>query len=118
MKAHYERYITGTRDEGKYLNNLGALGTYTGRSQQESAYFTSNTGGYFWDPPWQIANMTLALAIAWDLDLPQSAESREHHRAVLHFGYKLPVGLAGDGSPGTYNYRRFPFFEMPIGTDQ
>ena len=59
----------------------------------------------------------LALALAKDMDVPQSAASQLSHEALLAHGYKLPVGLAGDGSAGTHSYRRFACFEMPYGSD-
>jgi hypothetical protein len=115
--AYEARHITGTRDSGAWVNNLGWLGSYSGYPNHTSAYFDGTSSGYWWDSNWMQATLALAFGTAWDFDLPQSSASKNSHAAVRNFAYKVPIGLAGDGTAGTYSYRRFATFEMPIGTD-
>lgn len=131
MLAYNERLITGTRDTGRFINNLGITGHYSsqgveaggidgsppGSGYVESAYFPGRTGGYWWEPAWMHCDFILTLAIAKDYKLPQSTASAGYLDAVLHFGYKLPVGLFGTGQPGTFHYRLIPY-AFPCGTDQ
>lgn len=115
--AYEALYVTGTRQSGTWVNNLGWFGLFSGHVGEISLYFESNHSNYWWDAPWQQAIVCLAYATAWDLDLPQSTASKSSHQAVRDHGYKLPVGLAGDGSTGTYSYRRFGAYTFPVGTN-
>jgi hypothetical protein len=114
--AYQARYITGTRDAGTWANNLGVVGLYNGAGAG-SLYFSGDSYGYWWEANWQQQIFSLAFGTAWDMDLPQSTASKNSLLAVRNFVYKVPIGMAGDGSPGTYNYRRFSIFEFPVGTD-
>ena len=120
--AFRDRYITGARDNGTWVNSIGWMGCYSSHPGELSAYnidgAIDNTNGYWWDAPWMQLNICIAVAHAWRLDLAQSTDSRAAHQAVRDFAYKLPVGLSGDGSVGTSSYRRFPHFTFPVGTDQ
>lgn len=114
MTRYEARYVTGTEASGAWQNAIGWL-----HSQSESGnslYYDSTSSGYWWDANWQQATITMALAIGWDMKVPQSAPSKLSHEAVLMHSYKLFVGQAGDGSAGTFNYRR-TVSRIPIGTD-
>lgn len=113
--AAYEgRYVTGTRNGGIWQNNLGCVGLYSGGGGS-SPYGTE--GLHFWDAPWMQEVVVMAFGHAWDLELPQSVESKASHLAIRDHGYKHVVGIAGDGSAGSFNWRHFGTYKLPYGTD-
>lgn len=107
--AYKARWITGARDSGAYANDIGCVALYSGGGS--SPYGTEGT--YWWDAPWMQATITYAFGIGWDMGLPQSAQSLADHKVVRDFSYKQFVERAGDGSDGSYNYRRFSVFAFP-----
>lgn len=113
--AYEGEYITGTRSSGGYVNTLGWAGTYS--ANDNSPYFPGNTSGRWWDAHWMQMTFSLAFGTAWNLNIAQSAPSKTALQAVRDHCYKAPVGMTGDGSAGTYNYRRIGVFQVPIGTD-
>lgn len=118
MRYYHGRVITGTEDGGGFVNNLGVMAMYGGSEGSGATTAYHNTqSDVWWGAPWMKAVMTFALGHAWDLGLPQSATSETRHQALRDFAYKMPVGYAGDGSAGTYNYRRFGPFSCPFGID-
>lgn len=114
--AYKARYVDGTRDSGTWQNNIGWMGAYSSNPGGATAYFYTVSSGYWWDANWQQAMIALAFATAWDFKLSQSTASADAHLAVRNFSYSSQIGLAGDGSAGTYSYRRFATFQTPIGS--
>lgn len=114
MDVFERRYVLGTSGSG-WKNNLGWMGLYS--SGGGSPYFNSTNGGYWWASNWMMQNIVVAIGCAWNLELPQSADSKASHKVVRDFGYRIPINMAGDGSPGTFDYRRFASFQLPIGRD-
>jgi hypothetical protein len=113
--AYEARYVTGTRDASTWKNNLGWLGLYS--SGGNTLYFEGSGTTHWWDANWMQATMALAFGMAWDMGVPQSTGSKASHQAVRDFAYQVHIGMAGDGTAGKYNYRRFAAFQTPIGTD-
>lgn len=113
--AYEARYITGTRDSGAWVNNLGCLGLYSGNAGVTSPY--GSAGDYWWDAPWMQDTLILAFGLAREMDVPQSSASKASHIAVSDFGYKHAVGLAGGSGASEHSYRYFGEFETPYATD-
>lgn len=113
--AYEARYITGTRDSGAWVNNLGCMGLYSGDSGEISPY--GSAGNYWWDAPWMQDTLILAFGLAREMDVPQSSASKASHIAVSNFGYKHAVGLAGGSGASEHSYRYFGEFETPYATD-
>lgn len=113
--AYEARYITGTRDSGVWVNNLGCLGLYSGASGTVSPYGTA--GDYWWDAPWMQDTLIIAFGLAREMDVPQSSASKASHIAVSNFGYKHAVGLAGGNGATEHSYRYFGEFETPYATN-
>lgn len=116
MAAHKSRYVDGTEDGGAHQNSLGWMGTYSSKSGNNSPY-KEGAGGYWWGAAWMQYIYSMALGIAWDMDVPQSATSKANHQIVRDFAYSLPIQIAGPGTAGTFNYRRLPLYAFPIGED-
>ncbi len=102
----YHSDITGT-----WANNLGIFPHYGPIYGWVQGYH----GAQYEDIAGWMQNM---LALVWgytsDLGLPQSAASLARHLAIRSHGYKLPVGLSGDGSSGNWNYRWFGPYELVV----
>ena len=112
VSAYRGRYINGTRDSGAWQNSLGCTALYSGGGT--SPYGTEGT--YWWDAPWMQATIAMAFGHGWDLGLPQSSGALANHLAVRNFAYKQFTDRAGDGSAGTWNYRRFSAFALPYSS--
>jgi hypothetical protein len=116
------QFVDGTYDGGVWKNSLGCLGLYSSAIVvKDGVNVTAAAYSYacpvdetnWWDSPWQQSFVSLVLGMSWDLELPQSAQSELDHRIVRDFSYIGPVQRAGDGSPGTYSYRRFGIYRAP-----
>lgn len=114
------RFVTGTVDGGKYVNNLGIFAPYTSDgSAPFSAYkgFERGTSKGWWDAAWMHAICGGALGLALYMRLPVGAQAQADNAAVFQHAAKLIVGLCGDGGPTAYNYRRFGCYAFPVGPD-
>lgn len=112
MAWYRARYVDGTLDGGKWVNNLGALGTYTsdGKSPYNNPVDIGASTAY-WDAEWMQAIVTQSIGVALYMHLPtQQADTQ----AVFMQGAKMIVGACGDGTT-SWNWRRFGVYAMPFG---
>ncbi len=115
MKWYRARYVDGTIDGGKWVNNLGALGTYT--SDGKSPYNNPadiGTGTGYYDAAWMHAIVTQAIGLAWYMRLPISAQGQTDTQVVFNQASKFIVGLCGDNVSAA-NWRRFGYYAYPLG---
>jgi hypothetical protein len=114
------KYVDGGQyrnvDFGKsWVSPHGVLGEYS--SMSDSLYPPPVPRNSWWGAPWMNAFSLQVWGWASDMDLPMSTEGRDNWIAVRNHGYKQPIQRAGDGSPGTYNWRRFTVYALPVGED-
>lgn len=108
---YYQTVITGTKDAGNWVNNLGLFPYYGTRLQP----VYGNWPGTFDIAGWMQMMLVQVFGYASDLGIPQSGTSLTKHIAVRNHGYKLAVGLAGAGDPAEWDYRWFGPYELPSG---
>ena len=116
MSSYRAAYVDGTLFGGKWQNNLGCLGLYSGNAAGSSPYGV-NPGNmtYWWDAPWMQATIAMSLGYAWDLGLPLSLQAQADHQAVRDFGYSQFVQRAGPpNTPGAWDYRNFSQYAVPF----
>jgi hypothetical protein len=104
----------GTAGAG-WKNNLGCLGLYGANNM--SPYGTE--GGstpHWWDAPWMQAIVVMSIGYAWDLGLPESAQTQSDHRSVRDFGYSQFIGRAAPAGSGGWDYREFSEYVVPFGS--
>ncbi len=97
--------------DGSRANNMGAIHFYAGGGEG-STYDPGN--GKWVDAPWMHKFTCLAFAYGWDLGLPYSTQQKSNHQVLRDHCYKLPIGLAGDGSAGTWCFRAGGVYSMPF----
>jgi hypothetical protein len=104
-----------------YYEPTGSLGHYS--SSGDSAYSNVQAGGispagtYWYDAAWQQHFNVYGLAFAKDIELPVSSQAANDLTKILDQISKTVSGPLGDGSEGTFNYRRSATYAYPFGTD-
>ncbi len=116
MASYRAAYVDGTIFSGKWKNNLGCFGLYSGNATNSSLYgLNPGTMTYWWGAPWMQATIAMSLGYAWDLGLPLTAAQQADHIAVRDFGYSQFVQRAGPpNTPGAWDYRNFSQYAVPF----
>ena len=116
------RYVDGSFDEtglsydsfarGDAKNDLGLFLGFD-RMNPDGIYGIG--GGEHWGDGWMNSFVVQMLGHAFDLKLPVSEKAGADLKSARDHGYRFIVGLCGDGSPGSFDYRRFDVFALPVG---
>jgi hypothetical protein len=108
-------YVSGTFGSG-WVNPLGTMGEYS--SGGGSLYGSPGGSTAWWGAGWQHGMVQHVWGFTKDLGLPITSAAQTDMNAVLAHALKFAAGLAGDGSAGNWNWRRFSLYSFPLGTDQ
>lgn len=108
--AHYRaRYVDGSSDGGKFVNQLGVVLSYQTNGVNTSEYEPGNA--HLFMASWMQAFLGASIGYAWDMEPVSDAAAISDHEAFRNFLYRHAVGMAGDDSG--FNYRRGASYAMP-----
>lgn len=113
IDAFHQRLITGERDSGKWINNLGAVMVYP--LDRISLYDSAQVTGNYWEAPWMNNYFSVFIGHLWGADVPQSAATKAKFKNLRDLSYKQPVGMAGLREQGGWDYRRMAY-AVPYGS--
>lgn len=111
-------FVSGSHAPG-WVSPLGILGSYSssGLGYDISPPVPPAGSTYWWDAGWQHGMQAQSWGRMRELALNVSSTAQaDIDQVAAHIG-KFPAGLAGDGSAGNWNYRRFVVYAFPIGQD-
>ena len=116
------RYVDGTFDEtGLSYDSFArgdaknALGLFVGFDRLKPAGLYGTGDGQHWSEGWMNSFVVQMFGHAFDLKLPLSEKASADLKATCDHGYRFIVGLCGDGTEGTFDYRRFDVYGLPVG---
>lgn len=116
LKASWEantQWYLAAVTSGQWANNLGMFPKYGTYGISVYGYYS----GYADFACWMQMMVVGVLGYTWDLGLPQASDSAIRHQQIRDHGYKMAVGLCGDGSAGETNYRWFGPYAAPYAAN-
>lgn len=109
-------FVDGTFAPG-WVHGLGVIGEYgPGVSLYNGGAIAPGSTAW-WGAGWMQGMLQQAIGNARELSLPQSSTSSANLEVVAAQCLKLSAGLAGDGSAGSWNWRRFTVYAFPMATN-
>ena len=108
-------FVDGTHAGGGNVSPLGTLGNTS--ADGTSLYTGGNIAPgstAWWTAGWMHGMQQQAWGHALELGLPQSVSSAAAHSSICSHALKFAAGLAGDGSAGSFNWRRFIVYAVPV----
>lgn len=117
MAYYRARFVDGTLDGGRYVNNLGVIAPYSSDGTSPYRGIDVGNSAAWWGAAFMQAILAQSIGHALQMRLPVGTKAQDDTRAVFFQCSKLIVGLCGVGGATEWNWRRFGLYAMPFFKD-